>query len=160
MAMEAVVKHVVRSRWQQASAPVEVRKPLPKPAGRDVCRYILSTRSRSQLLERSRPVYLVRADGIEPTRPAWKAGVLPLNYARVAQERRDSSMRVSGQARNIVLPISRICREIGFSPGFYPVSDCERRFCAVVWNVWHSSLRRLPPRFKMPVRPLRKRPSM
>lgn len=25
----------------------------------------------------------MRADGIEPTRPAWKAGVLPLNYARV-----------------------------------------------------------------------------
>src|SRR5215217_6168228 len=29
---------------------------------------------------------LVRADGIEPTRPAWKAGVLPLNYAREMQE--------------------------------------------------------------------------
>ena len=28
---------------------------------------------------------MVRADGIEPTRPAWKAGVLPLNYAREAQ---------------------------------------------------------------------------
>ena len=26
-----------------------------------------------------------RADGIEPTRPAWKAGVLPLNYARNEQ---------------------------------------------------------------------------
>lgn len=25
---------------------------------------------------------MVRADGIEPTTPAWKAGVLPLNYAR------------------------------------------------------------------------------
>ena len=28
---------------------------------------------------------MVRADGIEPTRPAWKAGVLPLNYARKAR---------------------------------------------------------------------------
>lgn len=27
-------------------------------------------------------VNLVRADGIEPTIPAWKAEVLPLNYAR------------------------------------------------------------------------------
>lgn len=25
---------------------------------------------------------LVRVDGIEPTQPAWKAGVLPLNYTR------------------------------------------------------------------------------
>ncbi len=28
---------------------------------------------------------MVRADGIEPTRPLWKSGVLPLNYARMAQ---------------------------------------------------------------------------
>ena len=28
----------------------------------------------------------MRADGIEPTRPAWKAGVLPLNYAREAEK--------------------------------------------------------------------------
>ena len=26
---------------------------------------------------------VVRAPGIEPGTPAWKAGVLPLNYARV-----------------------------------------------------------------------------
>ena len=25
---------------------------------------------------------MVRVDGIEPTQPAWKAGVLPLNYTR------------------------------------------------------------------------------
>ena len=28
---------------------------------------------------------LERVMGIEPTRPAWKAGVLPLNYTRVRQ---------------------------------------------------------------------------
>ena len=28
--------------------------------------------------------YMERAMGIEPTYPAWKAGVLPLNYARMA----------------------------------------------------------------------------
>ena len=27
--------------------------------------------------------YLERVMGIEPTRPAWKAGVLPLNYTRI-----------------------------------------------------------------------------
>ena len=27
---------------------------------------------------------MVRAGGIEPPTPAWKAGVLPLNYARDA----------------------------------------------------------------------------
>ena len=29
---------------------------------------------------------LVRVDGIEPTQPAWKAGVLPLNYTRFEKE--------------------------------------------------------------------------
>ena len=28
---------------------------------------------------------LVRVDGIEPTTPAWKAGVLPLNYTRFSK---------------------------------------------------------------------------
>ena len=28
-------------------------------------------------------IKMVRADGIEPSTPAWKAGVLPLNYARL-----------------------------------------------------------------------------
>jgi hypothetical protein len=26
-----------------------------------------------------------RVMGIEPTRPAWKAGILPLNYTRIAR---------------------------------------------------------------------------
>ena len=29
-----------------------------------------------------RLIYLERVMGIEPTRPAWKAGILPLNYTR------------------------------------------------------------------------------
>jgi hypothetical protein len=28
---------------------------------------------------------VVRAEGIEPSTPAWKAGVLPLNYARAGR---------------------------------------------------------------------------
>ncbi len=39
--------------------------------------------------------YAVRADvervmGIEPTRPAWKAGILPLNYTRMATPQRSA----------------------------------------------------------------------
>ena len=29
-------------------------------------------------------IFMERVMGIEPTRPAWKAGILPLNYTRVA----------------------------------------------------------------------------
>ena len=29
--------------------------------------------------------YLERVMGIEPTQPAWKAGVLPLNYTRISK---------------------------------------------------------------------------
>lgn len=101
---------------------------------------------------------LVRADGIEPTRPAWKAGVLPLNYARVAQERRDSPSRPFGQARKPFLRQSPKGCAISFSPGFYPVPHCGRPDCAVVWLVWHSFLQRQRPRFIRFARYPRKRP--
>jgi hypothetical protein len=35
------------------------------------------------------PFVLERVMGIEPTRPAWKAGVLPLNYTRIFYGRED-----------------------------------------------------------------------
>src|SRR5688572_24934082 len=103
-------------------------------------------------------LYLVRADGIEPTRPAWKAGVLPLNYARVAAQRGDSLLRRFGQACNVELRMSPTRCVMSFSPGFYPVSRCESSVCAVLWNLWHSSHRRQPPRFILPARRPRKRP--
>ena len=31
--------------------------------------------------------HMERVMGIEPTRPAWKAGILPLNYTRIAVQR-------------------------------------------------------------------------
>ena len=31
-----------------------------------------------------RRIKMERVMGIEPTRPAWKAGILPLNYTRIA----------------------------------------------------------------------------
>ncbi len=37
------------------------------------------------------PFFMERVMGIEPTRPAWKAGVLPLNYTR--KEDRDDTIR-------------------------------------------------------------------
>ena len=40
---------------------------------------------------------LVRVDGIEPTQPAWKAGVLPLNYTRFKKERLKSIAGRTGQ---------------------------------------------------------------
>ena len=43
--------------------------------------------------------------GIEPTPPAWKAGVLPLNYARLTAERaqpsQEGSMRWGWQDSNL-----------------------------------------------------------
>jgi hypothetical protein len=44
---------------------------------------------------------MVRADGIEPTRPAWKAGVLPLNYAREAQGRSFSGIYSPSSAQRV-----------------------------------------------------------
>jgi hypothetical protein len=76
-----------------------------------------------------------RADGIEPTRPAWKAGVLPLNYAREAQvwsfvgkTARSSSHLFNRWLR--VFPTSGFVSS--FSPDFYPVPRCEHASCAVV----------------------------
>ena len=45
------------------------------------------------------PFMMERVMGIEPTRPAWKAGVLPLNYTRMKflwSGRQDSNLRPSG----------------------------------------------------------------
>ena len=33
-----------------------------------------------------------RVMGIEPTRPAWKAGILPLNYTRILHEGNKSNL--------------------------------------------------------------------
>ena len=35
---------------------------------------------------------LERVMGIEPTRPAWKAGILPLNYTRILHEGNKSNL--------------------------------------------------------------------
>ncbi len=43
------------------------------------------------------PWEMVRADGIEPSTPAWKAGVLPLNYARFRKGLNKSQLIAFGQ---------------------------------------------------------------
>ena len=40
----------------------------------------------AELLAHKRRKQMERVMGIEPTRPAWKAGVLPLNYTRVSND--------------------------------------------------------------------------
>ena len=37
--------------------------------------------------------HMERVMGIEPTRPAWKAGILPLNYTRMGTEQKNISFR-------------------------------------------------------------------
>lgn len=37
-----------------------------------------------------------RVKGIEPSRPAWKAGALPLSYTRIWSEQQDSNLRPPG----------------------------------------------------------------
>ena len=39
--------------------------------------------SYKRMLPFTKGIILERVMGIEPTRPAWKAGVLPLNYTRI-----------------------------------------------------------------------------
>ena len=51
-------------------------------------------------------VKLERVMGIEPTRPAWKAGILPLNYTRIPLQRR--------LLYTIVCPLSiGFCKKVG-----------------------------------------------
>ena len=43
-------------------------------------------------------MWLVRALGIEPRTPAWKAGVLPLNYARFKKVKVNASKGLGSRA--------------------------------------------------------------
>jgi hypothetical protein len=43
---------------------------------------------------------MVRADGIEPSTPAWKAGVLPLNYARLRKKQNKTEVGAFGQGES------------------------------------------------------------
>ena len=60
--------------------------------------------------------------GIEPTQPAWKAGILPLNYARVAG--------TPGQPQHSISQYPKLTlqtRELG-ETGFEPVKANAIRF--------------------------------
>ena len=45
--------------------------------------------------------HMERVMGIEPTRPAWKAGVLPLNYTRMGTDT-NISLQILAYANSIV----------------------------------------------------------
>ena len=49
-----------------------------------------------------------RVMGIEPTRPAWKAGVLPLNYTRVTVRFGGAPYHITGAARcqAVICPVA------------------------------------------------------
>gem|GEM_PF-1021916 len=72
--------------------------------------------------------------GIEPTQPAWKAGILPLNYARKYNTRTPNRPNGLPQNAQPSLPErSRLIRRLG-ETGFEPVKANATRF--TVWPLW------------------------
>ena len=64
------VRHLFGAPEEIRTPDTRLRRPLLYP---------------TELQARSRPHELVeRVMGIGPTRPAWKAGILPLNYTRIS----------------------------------------------------------------------------
>ena len=51
--------------------------------------------------------HMERVMGIEPTRPAWKAGILPLNYTRMVNDSADVSLGIIAQSISIVNPFGK-----------------------------------------------------
>ena len=49
-------------------------------------RFELATLALARRCSTTEPLMQKRVMGIEPTYPAWKAGVLPLNYTRICSE--------------------------------------------------------------------------
>ena len=50
--------------------------------------------------------HMERVMGIEPTRPAWKAGILPLNYTRIVDASFVSAIRCYHRFTQFVNPFS------------------------------------------------------
>ena len=75
-----------------------------------------------------RQVLVERVKGIEPSRPAWKAGILPLNYTRKWSGRRDSNSRRSPwQGDALPLSHSRIVYKLMVGvTGIEPATSCSQ----------------------------------
>ena len=66
-----------------------------------------------------------RVMGIEPTRPAWKAGILPLNYTRISR----NALQLYNARKNMSTKIARfykICKNIFPFDHDIDVSDVPR----------------------------------
>ena len=77
-------------------------------------------------------VHMERVMGIEPTRPAWKAGILPLNYTRIS--------RYPGIVSLVRIPqfiplVNVFLRKIGLPATFFYVS-CHRGFVGLFSMSW------------------------
>ncbi len=76
--------------------------------------------------------HMERVMGIEPTRPAWKAGILPLNYTRIS--------RYPGIVSLVRIPqfiplVNVFLRKIGLPATFFYVS-CHRGFVGLFSMSW------------------------
>jgi hypothetical protein len=74
------------------------------------------------------PSLLERAMGIEPTLSAWKAEVLPLNYARTQNHKRENcfkSIRLSSSINGALSFIASILEGVGFEPTKAKPSDLQ-----------------------------------
>ena len=58
------------------------------------------------------PSDVERVMGIEPTRPAWKAGILPLNYTRMDGRIRNISLDMIAQTSGLVNRRKTLNREL------------------------------------------------
>ena len=68
-----------------------------------------------------------RVMGIEPTQPAWKAGILPLNYTRIGDpyENRTRVTAVKGPCLNLLTNGPKVPATI-YSPGQSPTKYHRR----------------------------------
>jgi len=66
--------------------------------------------------------------GIEPTQPAWKAGILPLNYARIRQTTNLTEPKPPSR------PKTKAHRQKLGEAGFEPAKTNVTRF--TVWPLW------------------------
>ncbi len=65
--------------------------------------------------------------GIEPTRPAWKAGVLPLNYTRACYGADDETRTRDPNLGKVVLyQLSYVRNKMVTRRGFEPLNACVK----------------------------------
>ncbi len=66
---------------------------------------------------------LERVMGIGPTRPAWKAGVLPLNYTRITSTMLDYSIKNNRQCQTFCRSFLKIFKLIFLSAFYAPLKN-------------------------------------